>query len=88
MLVLNNGAFIVLFDPDETRGDDGKLLNPPQLFVLMYDVERDVATKERISFLAARALSREKFEMAMRELAEARRVARLVADQAEIAEAD
>ena len=83
MLVLNNGAFIVLFDPEERRDAGGKLLNPPMLFVLMYDAERDVATKERISFLAAKTLSREKFELAMRELAFARRIARERAAAAE-----
>lgn len=78
MRVLNNGAFIVLFDPDETRDVRGKLLNPPQLLLLVYDVETLVATAERISFLAAKTLSREKFEAAMYELAEARRIAREV----------
>lgn len=82
MLVLNNGAFVVLFDPDETRDAGGKLLNPPQLFVLMYDIEYGVAMVERISFKAAKALAREKFEVAMAELAQARAVARDVAEAA------
>ena len=50
--------------------------------MLTYDEENDCGRVEKISFRAAKALNREKFEVAMVELMAARRIAHEVADAA------
>lgn len=70
--ILNNAHLVVVRDAVERRKANGMLENPPQLRVVVYDLETNTALVEPISFAAAKALAPEKFKAAAEKLRKAR----------------
>lgn len=70
--VLGNGHLVIVKADAERWGDDGRMVNPPRIFVLYYDLHSATAVAEPISFLAAAALVPDKHAVVTKELGRVR----------------
>ena len=78
---INDCVLMIARNTPENRQINGKLANPPVMYVMWFDAEMAEARCERISFGAARALAPEKYAQAMEQLGAIRDAEDLMAAQ-------